>query len=301
MRKVLNFLKGVRRVKYSHKYITQKIFNSHSFDNYACLSLEIKRISEQKLLVDFVPYEFMESKYWRKIEACNNVEEREIVYNSLPRHLPIVQFHEAIKFGVHYAFNYYRNDKNYSKGLLIKVTDVVKNLVTDDELMAYVSAQTLWKALNFTPSNPVLFNEQTENFIYDPIFFPKAPFWREIPQYPSTNNLIPKYNFEQAKEIIQKLPKSRFGLYGDRAYTKSQDIGFGWLFTSNTYFDETLFLESLMGTFNLNNSFPYPPGQRPFADENIIINKFTGEMEKLPPYADVEEFLKDYCQKHHYY
>lgn len=300
MKKLLRLLTVGKSHKFAHQYLTLKVFGEIYFKNYACIQLEVKKVkTSQELMVDFVPYESMEHGHREILQACKTRAEREQVYHSLPVDAKAVKFHQAIRFGLAYAFRVYLDHTQQNHGLHVKVVDVVRNLVTDDEIMAYVTIRALWNSLNFEPQQLPHFDKKKEVFIYDS---EHIPHWRKKVFYQSTQNLQVKLSEDDAITMVQKLVKvkSSSPWFRDERYTKYKDIGFGWLFTSNLYFDNTFFLESLMGTFHLDNFFMYPPGQTPPMDQNVIVDKYTGEVVKLPPKTKLKEFVEVYKQEKGY-
>lgn len=300
MKRLFGFLKKVTKSTFEYKHVAKKYFGSIDFHNFGSISLDIQRPKlSNKLLIDFVPYQEITAEEFRQIDSCKNREEREIVYLNLPEDAYAVEFHKAIRFGLQYAFNVYKSEIPIKKSINVRVTDVVRNMITNDELMAYISAQALWKGLEFTPSEPIKFDKDKEEFSYNFQHTPYEPSWRKPkPYYASTENLTSKLSIKEAISMIQALPTfRRFASFDHKGYTYYEDVGFGWLFTSDIFYDKTLFLESLMGTFDLCNHFSV----KRTPSEHILIDRFTGKMEELPPFSNIDDFLASYRKANGYH
>lgn len=301
MKKLIKVLAAVNSHKFECKHLTQRFFGNNYFYNYARIHVQAQQLfSSKRLLVDFIPYESL-GEHHDQIQACRTQEQRKKVYLDLPKDAKAVKFHQAIHFGLQYAFAVYHNEKKDSaKGIKVKITDVVKNLVTDDEMMAYVSAQVLWKILKFTPKYPLEFNQESEEVNFLPEFSSTPP-WRKLPPYyPSTKKLKIKLSLDEAITKVQTSPDTRSFVYGERRYVNYKDIGFGWLFSSDLYYDKSLFLQSLMGTFHLENYFDYGFG-RPSPKTHIVLDKFTEEMSILLPHTEVKLYLEKYRNERNYH
>lgn len=300
MKKLLRRLTAGKPHKFEHRYLTHRFFGRVYFYSYAKVHAHTRRLLFSKqLLIDFVPYKEL-GKYGRKIRFCFTRKQREKAYSNIPENATAVRFHQAIRFGLQYAFAVYQIEKEEYKGIKVKVVDVVKNLATNDEHMAYVSAQMLWKALNFTPSQTLILNDENEQVNFLPKYLSFGPPWRKpASHYATSDTLQPKLSLDEA---ISKIQKTYLRMRGtsDQIYTYHQDIGFGWLFTSGRFYDNDMFLKSLMGTFRTKDYSDYEPLL--YSNTNyFILDKFNEEIIDIPPRVQLKTFLDKYKNKQGYH
>lgn len=143
----------------------------------------IKTISKG-LLIDFVPNGSCSAKDIAQLKKGKTSEARQKIYEQLPFNTTL--FHEGVRFGLHYAFDIFKNETGFSKGLYVKVLKLNRIISSQNEEFAYIAANIFWQALDFTPKNKAFFDETTHKFVF-----------------PNTNKLVPIGGFTR-NDIIKK-------------------------------------------------------------------------------------------------
>lgn len=136
--------------------------------------------------VDFEPEDVCEKEDIARLKKGKTPDERQKIYEQFS--FSETMFHEGIRYGLTYAFDIYKKETGYTKGLYVKVLSIGGIISSQNEEFAYIAAKILWKALGFTPQKDVYFDEATHKFV-----FPDAKELVPIGRF-TRNDVIKKYN-----------------------------------------------------------------------------------------------------------
>ncbi len=76
-------------------------------------------------------------------------------------------WNSAVNFGVRYAYEQIFNDTGSSRGLVVKIDEIIYSEVDTKEIaVVYVSAMAVWKALNIYPKELPNFDNEKRIFTF---------------------------------------------------------------------------------------------------------------------------------------
>ena len=73
----------------------------------------------------------------------------------------------GIEFGIKYGWEQYQNEQQSIGGTLVEIIEVSWQMVDSNSIvMAYVTANAFWKAINWLPKKPIYFDQKTGSFSF---------------------------------------------------------------------------------------------------------------------------------------